>query len=177
MRPSCKRGGRVPPRRRRQDGGVRGAGMSEVAARGRVAEQVQLFGEPPRGRGRREPNRGLERGVVSLLRARPEECSSGDGATHLHLELGRRCDCLRLGRSESGLNLSLCPFHSTRDQKHKQKAPPKPGEMGCVSATRAEAVLGASFSGSRVAGRGGKMWEEHWSGSWAAFTSDSWSLK
>ena len=106
------------------------------------------------GGGRREPNRGLERGVVSLLRARPEECSSGDGATHLHLELGRRCDCLRLGRSESGLNLSLCPFHSTRDQKHKQKAPPKPGEMGCVSATRAEAGLGASFSGSRVCWEG-----------------------
>lgn len=81
--------------------------------------RYSCLGSLPRGEGRPEPNRGLERGVVSLSRARPEECSSGDGATHLHLELGRRCDCLRLGRSESGLNLSLCPFHSTRDKKNK----------------------------------------------------------
>lgn len=129
----------------------------------------------PRGEGRPEPSRGLERGVVSLSRARPQECSSGDGATHLHLELGL---VLRLGRSESGLNLSvLSTPQGTKKQKYKQQAPSKPGEMGCVSATRAEAGLDASFSGSRIAGRGAEMWEEHWSGSWAAFTLDSWTLK
>lgn len=49
--------------------------------------------------------------------------------------------------------------------------------MGYVSATRAEAGLDASFSGSGIAGRGAEVWEEHWSWSWAAFTLDSWTLK
>lgn len=44
------KGGRVPPRSWGQDGGVRGAELFEVAARGRaVAEQVQLLGDLPGG--------------------------------------------------------------------------------------------------------------------------------
>lgn len=138
--------------------------------------RYNCLGILPSGEGRPEPSRGLERGVVSLSRARPQRQAGGDGATPPHLELGRRCGCLRLGRSESGLNLSLS-FHSTRDKKTKieTKAPSTPGEKGCVSATRAEAGLDA-FSGVVLLGRAPR-WEEHWSGSWAAFTLDSWTLK
>lgn len=134
-----------------------------------MAEQVQLFGDPASGRGtaRAKPGSREESFLCRGLALRSVLSLSGDGATHLHLELGRRCGCLRLGRSESGLNLSLCPFHSTRDKKQKieTKSTSTPGEKGCVSATQELRQGWMLLSlGSRIAGTGAEMWEEHWSG-------------
>ena len=47
--------------------------------------RYSCLGRLPQGRRQLRPNRSREGGVVSLLRARPEEGSGGDGAIHLHL--------------------------------------------------------------------------------------------
>ena len=71
------------------------------------------------------PNWGLERGIVSLSRARPEESSSGDVGTHLNLELASRCDCRRVGRSASGLSALSLPFsQGTKSKDINKKTQP-----------------------------------------------------
>lgn len=114
VRPACKRG-RVPPRRRRQDGGVRGAGMSEVAARGRVAEQVQLFGDPASGRGtaRAKPGSG-ERSRFSVAGS-----PSGVLEWRRSHSPSPRARARPPPRTVRVWPKPLCPFHSTRDKKTK----------------------------------------------------------
>lgn len=90
------KGGRGSPRRR-QDGGARGTTVPKTAARGHaVAEQVWCLGRLPRGRGWPGPKGRKESFLYRGLTLRRARLKT---ATHLHLELGSRYDCRRVGRS------------------------------------------------------------------------------